>query len=91
MAKKHAVASHIEQKYDTDGLIKELHLLRKELRLANSWRYRLLLALITGFGTVFGATVVVALVLFILSQLASIELIRPLIEWTVHIVENSRK
>lgn len=90
MAKKTTVAAHVESKNDTEGLIKELHLLRKELRLANSWKYRLLLSLLTGFGTVFGATVVVALVLFVLSQLASIELIRPLVEWTVHIVENSR-
>lgn len=91
MAKKPTGEAHIEQKNDTVALIKELHLLRKELRLANSWKYRLVLALLTGFGTVFGATVVVALVLFILSQLASIELIRPLVEWVVHIVEDSRK
>ncbi len=91
MAKKPTGEAHTEQKNDTEALIKELHLLRKELRLANSWKYRLVLALLTGFGTVFGATVVVALVLFILSQLASIELIRPLVEWVVHIVENSRK
>ena len=78
-------------KSEEQSLIKELHLLRQELRMANSWKHRLLWAVITGFGTVMGATVVVAIVLFILAQLASIELIRPFVEWVVHIVENANR
>jgi hypothetical protein len=78
-------------KSEEQSLIKELHLLRQELRMANSWKHRLLWSVITGFGTVMGATVVVAIVLFILAQLASIELIRPFVEWVVHIVENANR
>lgn len=88
---KKAVAKTTVIKSEEQSLIKELHLLRQELRMANSWRHRLLWAVITGFGTVMGATVVVAIVLFILAQLASIEIIRPFVEWVVHIVENANK
>lgn len=90
MPKKATPVSSIT-KSEEQNLIKELHLLRLELRMANSWKHRLLWAVITGFGTVMGATVVVAIVLFILAQLASIEVIRPFVEWVVHIVENSKR
>lgn len=91
MPKKALPTATTVAKSEEQSLIKELHLLRQELRLANSWKHRLLWAVITGFGTVMGATVVVALVLFILAQLATIEVIRPFVEWVVHIVENSKR
>lgn len=72
-------------------LTRELHLLRKELHLANSWKHKLLFGILTGFGTVMGATVVVALVLYILAQLATIEFFRPVVEWVVQIVQSSRR
>ncbi len=88
---KKAIPTTQAIKVEEQSLIKELHLLRQELRIANSWKQRLLWAVIAGFGTVMGATVVVAVVLFILAQLASIELIRPFVEWVVHIVENANR
>lgn len=88
---KKAASTTSAIKFEEQSLIKELHLLHQELRMANSWKHRLLWAVITGFGTVMGATVVVAIVLFILAQLASIELIRPFVEWVVHIVENANR
>lgn len=91
MPKKVIPSTTSVTKSEEQSLIKELHLLRQELRMANSWKHRFLWAVITGFGTVMGATVVVAIVLFILAQLASIEVIRPFVEWVVHIVENSKR
>ncbi|MBP6085137.1 hypothetical protein KA517_02775 [Candidatus Gracilibacteria bacterium] len=72
-------------------LAHEIRLLRKELRLLNSWPRKLFSALLVGFGTVMGATVVVALVIFILTQLASIEFLKPLVEKVVDIVQNTRR
>ncbi len=71
------------------ALVHEFKLLRKELQIYNSWSQRLLLAVITGFGTVVGATLLVALIVYILTQLATIEILRPFIENIVSIVEKT--
>lgn len=73
------------------ALIHELQLLRRELRIANAFRYKFLGGLLTGLGTVLGATLLVAIVIFILSQLATIEIIKPFIENITDIVQNTRR
>jgi diacylglycerol kinase len=72
-------------------LIRELQLLRRELRLANAYRYKFLAGLLTGLGTVLGATVLVAILIFILTQLATIEVIKPFIENIVDIVQSTHR
>lgn len=72
-------------------LSRQLAMLTRELRTANSFKQKFVGALITGFGTVIGATLLVALLIFILSQLASIELIRPLVQDIVTVVQSSKK
>ncbi|MGL5830522.1 MAG: DUF5665 domain-containing protein [Candidatus Altimarinota bacterium] len=74
-----------------DPLIRELYLLRRELRLANSFRNKFFGGLLTGLGTVLGATLLVAIVIFILSQLATIEIIKPFVENIADIVQNARR
>jgi hypothetical protein len=75
----------------TTLLIRELQLLRRELRIANAFRYKFLGGLTTGLGTVLGATLLVAILIFILSQLATIEVIKPFIETITDIVQNTRR
>lgn len=77
-----------ERHHDENALINELKKVRKELSKSNSAHRKFWMGVTTGFGTVIGATVVVAIVLFILTQLASIEVIKPFVEQIVHIVEN---
>lgn len=90
-AKKLGIKPTIELEIEEhEALIHEFKSLRKELHTYNSWSQRLLLAVITGFGTVMGATVVVALIVYILTQLASIEMLKPFVENIVNIVEKSR-
>jgi len=80
----------IERQHHLDDtiLVREMKKLRLELEAMNSFMRRFSLGVLTGFGTVVGATVVVALVVFILSKLATIETIKPFVEQIVHIVEN---
>ncbi len=73
-----------------ENLSQQIHRWNKELTAANSFRNKFIGGLLTGFGTVLGATLLVALLVFILSQLASIELIRPFIEEITHIVQRSK-
>lgn len=47
---------------------------------------RFMLGVVSGFGAVIGATIVVALLVYILSKLATIELLRPFIEQIIDIV-----
>ena len=75
----------------TPDLSRQLALLTRELRISNSFKQKFVGALISGFGTVIGATLLVALLIFILSQLASIELIRPLVQNIVEVVQTSKK
>jgi len=71
------------------SLKEEIEILTKEIRALNSFRQKFISAVITGFGTVIGATVLVALLIYILTQLASIEIIRPFIESIVNMVKTS--
>ena len=70
---------------------KEIRLLNEQLSYLNSWRTKFLTGIITGFATVMGATVVVALVIFILTQLATIEWLKPFVEDIVNIVQTARR
>ena len=72
-------------------LTKEMKELTKELKISNSLSNRFLMAIITGFGTVIGATLLIALMLFILSKLATFETLKPFVEQIVQIVENSKR
>lgn len=76
-----------ERHHDEAALLAEMKRLRKELAKGNSSHRRFWMGVAGGFGTVIGATVVVAVVLFILTKLASIEVIKPFVEQIVHIVE----
>ncbi|MCC6643527.1 hypothetical protein IT411_02155 [Candidatus Peregrinibacteria bacterium] len=75
----------------SSDLSRQLAILTKELRTSNSFKQKVIGALITGFGTVIGATVLVALLIFLLTQLASIEMIRPMVQSIVEIVQTSPK
>jgi Domain of unknown function (DUF5665) len=79
------------QKNISDSLAKEVTRLRLELENSNSMMNKFIGGIITGFGTVIGATLVVALFAYILSSLSNIEAIRPLIESVVKIVRESNK
>jgi hypothetical protein len=72
-------------------LIREIRELTKEVRLSNSFWRKFLLALLTGLGTVIGATVLVAVLIFFLSQLASFDFLRPFVQDIVQIVQTTKK
>lgn len=69
----------------------EIKALIQELRRSNSLEQKFISALITGFGTVIGATLLVALLIFLLSKLATIESLKPFVEQIVDIVKNAKK
>ncbi len=77
-----------ERHHDETALLAEMKRFRKELAKGNSAHRKFWMGVATGFGTVIGATLIVAIALFILTQLASIEIIKPFVEQIVHIVEN---
>lgn len=72
-------------------LIRELRALNEQLAYLNSWKTKFLTGVITGFATVVGATLVVALVIFILTQLATIQWLKPFVEEVVNIVSHSQR
>ncbi|MCC7432618.1 hypothetical protein IT412_03780 [Candidatus Peregrinibacteria bacterium] len=72
-------------------ITKELAALIKELKIANSFKQKFFSSLLGGFATVIGATLVVAIVIYLLTQLANIEVLRPFIENIVSMVKNSYK
>lgn len=72
-------------------LSKQLSILIKEIKITNSLKHKFLLSLVTGLGTVIGATVLVALLIFILSKLATIEVIKPFVENVVEIVQTAKR
>ena len=49
----------------------QLSLILKEMKKFNSLKYRVLIGIVQGFGSVIGATVIVSIAVFILSQIAS--------------------
>ncbi len=73
----------------SETLIHQIALLTKELRLANSLPHKFTAGLLTGLGTAIGATLLVAILIFILTQLSSIELLRPFVENIVNMVRTS--
>lgn len=83
------LAKLLTPKTTNEILSDEIGMLIKELRDSNSLRRKLIGALLTGFGTVIGATLLVAILIFILTQLASIEVLRPLVESIVNMVKTS--
>jgi hypothetical protein len=72
-------------------LAKEIRELTKELKTTNSFSQKFLLALVNGFGTVIGATVLIAILIFILSKLANIEFLKPFVQTIVETVQNAKK
>lgn len=67
----------------------ELKKINRGLLQENSLKRKFLQGILTGFGTFLGATVIVALLVLILTQLATIEAIKPIIENIVKIVKNT--
>ena len=72
-------------------LAKEITLLRQEIQKSNSFLQKFFAGLLTGLGTVLGATVLLALLIYLLSQLATFEWLKPFVEQIVEIVKNSTK
>jgi hypothetical protein len=62
----------------------------KKLMISNKekFHYRFLLGVVGGFGTVIGATIVVAVFIYVLGQLTSVETLRPFIEEIIEIVKS---
>ena len=68
----------------------QIHLLTVEIETTNSFLRKFLLALVTGLGTVIGATLLIALLVYILSQLATFEVLKPFVQSIVDIVQHSK-
>jgi hypothetical protein len=71
----------------------DVHLITEYLhrfKKTQTLRYRFLSAMVNGFGTVLGATVLVSVVVFILKQFANIQLIEPLVSRIVQIVQSTK-
>jgi len=71
--------------------LKELRKLHEELRRGNSLKNKLLQGIFVGFGTFLGATVVVGLLIFILTKLASVQILGPVIQDIVDMVHHTQQ
>jgi hypothetical protein len=76
----------MENDQKNEELLKELRALTMELCLANSLRRKFLTALVYGFGTVIGATLLIALLLYVLSLLASHGVFSGFNEWLIQTI-----
>ncbi len=79
-----------------DELVSTLNTLNSELKRLtkinyknNSYRHTFFMGLLSGFAWVIGATIVVAIFVYILTQLSHIDLLRPLIEKIIEIVNSN--
>lgn len=70
-------------------LDKEIKLLRKELEKSNSPKRQFIQGVLSGLGGVIGATVVVSILVFILSQLENVSFVEPFIKDIVRMVKNA--
>ncbi len=73
----------------SEEFLDELQAIKKELKISNSFSRKFSLALIYGLGTVIGATVVVALLVYILSLFTNIVFIGKINNWIIHRLEHS--
>jgi hypothetical protein len=90
VADKYAEAKQEEAKSEQQ-LYAEMRALRQEVRNSNSFWQKFIGGILAGFGTVIGATLVVAFLIYLLTQLASIEWLKPLVEEIVKIVDRTKK
>lgn len=72
-------------------IITEAGEIKEELQKANSFWRKFLSAVITGFGTVVGATLLVAIVIYILSLFSHIGIIGQFSDWIVDTIKNRGK
>ena len=72
-------------------LLKEVQAIRKDIHIyskGESFKKRFLLGVVGGFGTVLGATVLVSLLIIVLNQFATIDVLKPIVERVIEIVDS---
>ncbi len=67
-------------------LANEVKQLTRHVQRMTSMRYRFLYGIIEGFGGVIGATLIVSLVLFLLTQLEQVRFMKPFVEALLRLV-----
>jgi hypothetical protein len=76
-----------------EEILKELKLIRKDLRKTSeifNLKRKFISSMVGGFGTVLGATVLVSLLIFILTQLATIQILEPIVKAVITIVARQK-
>ena len=76
-----------------EEILKELKLIRKDLKKTSelfNLKRKLISSMVGGFGTVLGATVLISLLIFILSQLATIQILEPIVTAVITIVDRNK-
>lgn len=86
-----SLAAPTENKDYQQALLDEIIFMRKALLNQASLKTKFLQGMAGGLGTVVGATVLVALVLFILNQFASIEILEPIVHRVIEIIDKTGK
>jgi hypothetical protein len=76
----------MENNIDSEKLLVQMKELTKQVAASNSSSRRFLLGIVQGFGTVIGATLLVALVLFILGLLAKFGIFSGFSTWLVETI-----
>lgn len=77
----------------SNEILEELRLIKQEIRknsLRISFKRQFLLSVISGFGAIVGATILVSLLVLILKQFATIEILEPFIQKIIEIVQKSK-
>lgn len=76
-----------------DALIEEMSALRESVEKNTrvfKLPYRFAMGLFTGLGTVFGATILVSVVIYLLKPFASIDMFKPFVNQVIEIVERRK-
>ncbi len=77
-----------------EDIVKELKLLRRDFKKYSSqetFKRRFLMSLVTGFGTVLGATLLVSLLVVVIRPFSNVKILEPIVKQVISIVENSKK
>jgi ABC-type methionine transport system permease subunit len=70
-------------------MLRELREMKRALLNQASLKTKFLQGMASGFGTVVGATLIVALFIFILNQVAEVQILEPLVQRVIEIVNKT--
>jgi hypothetical protein len=82
----------MKESTNNEDILNELKAIKKEIALQTTgFKNKFLSGVVYGFGGLVGATILVSILLVILRQFASVNILRPTVTRIIEIVESSKK